>query len=100
MLVDVIAIPVPTFTCANVPDCVKFTTSGLITPTKVPPVTLAVFVRSYCLFVVVAPVTVNGLGVIVKSTVFVLLKVPRSINVRTALTWYVPTEIGLKVEGP
>ena len=54
----------PTVDCENVPDCIKFTTSGLITPTNVPPVTLAVFVRSYGLFVVVAPVTVNAFAVI------------------------------------
>ena len=53
---------VPTHVCAKVPDCVKVTSSEPTIPTKVPPVTVAVFVPSYSLFAIVAPVIVNGMA--------------------------------------
>ena len=58
---------VPTVVCAKVPDWVKVTTSEPTIPTKVPPVTVAVFVPSYTLLAVVAPVTVNALAAIVNA---------------------------------
>ena len=92
MLVDVITIPVPTVDCANVPNCTKFTTSGLITPTKVPPVTLAVFVRSYCLFDVVAPVIVIDLTVIEKFIKAVPVQL--LVGLKLKFNIYVPTLVG------
>ena len=90
----------PTFTCANVPDCVKFTTSGSITPTNVPSVTLATFVPSYGLFVVVAPVTVNGLAVIANANSPLTTSLhPEPINF--AFIVYVPTLVGgVAIIGP
>ena len=59
VLVEVTAIPVPTFILAKVPVPFKVTTSGDITPVSVP-VIVAVLVLSYTLLVADATETVRA----------------------------------------
>ena len=62
-LLGVMAMPVPTLALANVPACVRATSSAPITPDKLPPAMLAVVVASYTLLLLVCPVMVRALGV-------------------------------------
>ena len=58
--------PLPAFGDEKVPAFVKvtFARSAVMTPDKVPPVTVASVVPSYTLFATTVPVTVIGFGVI------------------------------------
>ena len=59
----VTVLPLPTFLSAKVPACVRFTTSGEITPTKLPFKIVAVALPLYTLFCATAPLTVNAFAV-------------------------------------
>ena len=69
MLVEVTAIPVPTFTWAKVPVPFSVTTSGETIPLNVPLI-VAALVLSYTLLAAVAPVTVKGIAVSANATSF------------------------------
>ena len=64
-LAGVMTMPLPTLALANVPACVRTTSSVPTTPDKLPPAMLAVVVASYTLLDAVCPVTVNVLGLMV-----------------------------------
>ena len=64
-LAGVMTMPVPTLALANVPACVRTTSSAPTTPDKLPPAMLAVVVASYTLLLPVWPVMVSVLGVMV-----------------------------------
>ena len=71
MLSEIVtAIPVPAFAVVKLPAFVKvtFAVSALKTPTKVPPVTVAVGVPLYTLLATVVPVTVSIFGVMLAVT--------------------------------